>query len=392
MSREKLFIFDTTKRDGDQTALARDMNAKDKLRLGRQLERLGVDIIEAGFPANGRDELEAVAQVARQVRNPIICGLARAVEGDIDAAWAALQYARRPRIHVFLSTSDIHLKYQMNKTRDEVMEAAVYHVRYARSLCEDVQFSPMDATRTEPKYLYQVLEAVIQAGATTVNIPDTVGTARPSTFGRLIRDIFQNVPSIGRARVSVHCHDDHGFASANSITAVEEGARQIEGCINGIGERAGNAATEEIIMYVYRYGEDLGVYTEVNTREIWRTSALVRRITRIPVSPLKSIVGANVFAHKSGIHQAALLNNRGTFEIMSPADIGRETKLELVLGATSGKAAVQHEALIRFGIELTGSNLVAVRNMIVSARREGIKITDATFLEMMQKAEGIQDQ
>ena len=339
MPGDKVTIFDTTLRDGEQSA-GIGLTTPEKLEIARQLERLGVDVIEAGFAASSPGDLQAVQAIAREVREPIICSLARCHPQDIDSAWEAIKDAQRPRIHVFLSSSDIQIMHQLRRNREEVMDMAVSSVERAKGHCDDVEFSPMDATRTEPEYLYELLEATINAGATTVNIPDTVGYAIPGEFESLIRSIRENVPNIEKAILSVHCHNDLGLASANSLAAVEAGARQVEGCINGLGERAGNASLEEIIMGLETRGDLLGVETGIDTRQIYRTSRMVSDITGFPIQPNKAIVGNNAFRHASGIHQDAVLKERTTFEIMDPQSIGWPSST-LVLGKLSGRAGLR---------------------------------------------------
>ncbi|RLE27696.1 2-isopropylmalate synthase, partial [Candidatus Acetothermia bacterium] len=285
-------IFDTTLRDGEQTPGV-SFTPEEKLRIAKQLARLGVDVIEAGFPAASPGDLEAVRRIALEVEGPVICALARAVEADIRAAWEAIRYAERPRIHVFIATSDVHLRHKLRLSRDEVLARAREMVAYAASLCGDVEFSPEDASRTDPAFLHEFLETAIDAGATTVNIPVTVGYAIPSEFGALIRGIVEKVPNISRATISVHCHDDLGLAVANSLAAVAAGARQVECTVNGLGERAGNAALEEVVMALEVRKDLFGVGTGIKTREIVRTSRLVSSIAGIQVPPNKAIVGTN---------------------------------------------------------------------------------------------------
>ena len=336
---ERIIIFDTTLRDGEQSPGA-SLTSDEKLEIAHQLARLGVDVIEAGFPISSPDDFQAVRRIAREVKGPIIAGLARARPEDIDRCWEAVRWAERHRIHTFLSTSDIHLQGQFRLTREEAKEQAVAMVKHAKRYCEDVQFSPMDATRSEWPYLWEVLEAVIAAGATTVNIADTCGYTTPDEFERMIRAIFENVPNIHRATVSVHCHNDLGMATANSLAAVRAGARQVEGCINGIGERAGNAAIEEVVMALKVRKDIYGVDTNVRTEEIQRTSRMVAEYTGIAVQRNKAIVGANAFAHESGIHQDGMLKDRRTYEIMEAAAVGYgQTKL--VLGKHSGRHALK---------------------------------------------------
>lgn len=339
MAEDRVIIFDTTLRDGEQAAGAA-MTVEEKLEIARQLERLGVDVIEAGFAASSPGDFEAVRLIAREVREPIIASLARAHPVDVDRAWEAVKEAARPRIHVFLSSSDIHIMHQLRKNREEVMEMAVAMVARARKYCDDVEFSPMDATRTNPEYLYQLLEAVIDAGATTVNIPDTVGYAIPSEFAELIRNIQRNVPNIHKAVLSVHCHNDLGLAVSNSLAAVLAGARQVEGCINGIGERAGNAALEEVVMALHTRKDLFHLTTNIDTTQIYPTSRLVSRITGFPVQPNKAITGENAFRHASGIHQDGIIKERTTYEIMDPRSIGWPGSV-LVLGKLSGRAGLR---------------------------------------------------
>ena len=339
MTQGEVIIFDTTLRDGEQAAGA-GMTTQEKLEIAKQLERLGVDVIEAGFAASSPGDFEAVSAIVRGVRKPIIAALARANPNDVDRAWQALKEAARPRIHVFLSSSDIHIMHQLRKNREEVMEMAVNSVTRAKGYCEDVEFSPMDASRTEPEYLYALLRAVIDSGATTVNIPDTVGYSIPEEFARLLNGIQQNVPNIHKAVLSVHCHNDLGLAVANSLVAIQVGARQVEGCINGLGERAGNASLEEIIMAIETRRDFLGVTTNIDTRQIYRTSRLVSDIAGFPVQPNKAVVGLNAFRHASGIHQDGVLKERTTYEIMEPSSIGWPSR-SLVLGKLSGRAGLR---------------------------------------------------
>ncbi len=334
---EKIVIFDTTLRDGEQSPGA-TLNVQEKLEIAKQLDRLGVDVIEAGTPVNSPIEMEAVSLIAREVKRPIICGLARAMTADVEAAAHALEKAARPRIHVFLSSSDIHLMHQIKKDREEVIVMAVEACKRARAHVDDVEFSPMDASRSDPNYVYQLLRAVIDAGATTVNIPDTVGYSTPEEFGALIRGVFENVPNIGKAVVSVHVHNDLGLAVANSLAAVRAGARQVECTINGIGERAGNASLEEIVMALPPRRDFFAFATSIDTTQIYRTSRLVSDLTGIPVQPNKAIVGANAFRHESGIHQDGVIKERTTYEIMDPAEIG-VPGTTLTLGKLSGRHA-----------------------------------------------------
>ena len=330
-------IFDTTLRDGEQSPGC-SMNVQEKVRLARQLAALNVDVIEAGFPVASPGDFEAVAAVARAVRGPVICGLARATDRDIDRAGEAVRPAERPRIHTFIATSDIHLTYKLKKDRDTVLDLAVRAVKRARNLTDDVEFSAEDAARSDPEYLCRVLEAVIRAGASTVNIPDTVGYAVPAEFGALIARVREGVPNVDKAVISVHCHNDLGLAVANSLAAVQAGARQVECTVNGLGERAGNAALEEVVMALRTRAPLFGVTTRIRTEKIYQTSRLVSDITGIAVQPNKAVVGANAFAHESGIHQDGFLKKQETYEIMTPASVGL-SRSRLVLGKHSGRHA-----------------------------------------------------
>ncbi len=351
---EKIIIFDTTLRDGEQSPGA-SMNVEEKLKVAKQLEKLNVDVIEAGFPASSEGEFEAVRTIAQEVHGPQICALARANRDDIDKAWRAIKGADEPRIHTFIATSDIHLKYKLRMSREQVLEALTDAVSYARQYTDNVEFSPEDATRTDIDFLCQVVEAAIEAGATTVNIPDTVGYSVPSEFGRIIRTLKERVPNIDKAVLSVHCHNDLGLAVANSLAAIQNGARQVECTINGIGERAGNASLEEIAMVLKVRKDILPYYTGLNTEQIYPTSRLVSTITGMTVQPNKAIVGANAFAHEAGIHQDGILKEKLTYEIMTPETVGIP-KSHLVLGKHSGRHAFR-ERLRELGYELSGAEL-----------------------------------
>ena len=337
-ARAHITIFDTTLRDGEQSPGC-SMNQLEKLRLAQQLDRLGVDVIEAGFPIASDGDFESVKAIATMVRRPIVAGLARACRLDIERAWEALHGAARPRIHVFLATSDIHLQYKLRVTRDECVAQARDAIRFAKSFCNDVEFSPEDATRTHPDFLCRVLDAVVEAGATTLNIPDTVGYAIPSEFGELITTIRQRVKGVEKVTISAHCHNDLGMAVANALAAVAAGARQVECTINGIGERAGNASLEEIVMAMRvrpdRYPYETGVVSE----QIFPASQMLSEITGVPVQPNKAITGRNAFAHEAGIHQDGVLKNPLTYEIMTPQSVGVPDS-RLVLGKHSGRHAL----------------------------------------------------
>jgi len=355
--QDKVLIFDTTLRDGEQAPGA-SMNQREKMEVAASLERLGVDIIEAGFPVISKGDFDSVYGVAKQVKKASVAGLARSVKKDIEAAAQALKPAKHPRIHVFLATSKIHMEHKLRKTPDEIVQIAVDAVKYARKFVKDVEFSPEDASRSDKVFLYRVLEAVIKAGATTVNIPDTVGYAVPEQYGQLMLDIRNNVPNINKAVISVHCHDDLGLAVANSLAAVKNGARQIECTINGIGERAGNTSMEEVVMALRTRQDYFGVTIGINAREICRTSRLVSKHTGFVVAPNKAIVGANAFRHEAGIHQDGVLKEPSTYEIMRPEDVGF-TGLGLVLGKHSGRHALK-DRLKTLGITLNDEDMVKV--------------------------------
>jgi 2-isopropylmalate synthase len=338
MDPSQVRIFDTTLRDGEQSPGA-TMTSAEKLEVARALARLGVDVIEAGFPAASPDDLAAVRAIAETVTGPIICGLARASRADIDRAWEAVGPAARPRIHTFLATSELHMKHKLRMTRAEVLARTAEMVAYARSLCPDVEFSPEDAGRTEPEFLWEVLGAAVRAGATTLNIPDTVGYTTPDEFGALVRGIRDHVPGVEGVVLSVHCHDDLGLATANTLAGIQAGARQAEVTINGIGERAGNTSLEEIVMALATRADRLGLRTGVDATQLVRVSRLVSTVTGMPVQANKAIVGANAFAHESGIHQDGMLKHQSTYEIMRPESVGA-AQTTLVLGKHSGRAAL----------------------------------------------------
>jgi 2-isopropylmalate synthase len=350
MNRNHVKIFDTTLRDGEQSPGA-TLTSAEKLEIAYGLARLGVDVIEAGFPAASPDDLEAVRRIAVEVGNsknkatlsklpPIICGLARTTKHDIDAAWEAVQHAQRPRIHTFIATSPIHMSYKLKMDPEDVVERAREMVSYAKSYCEDVQFSPEDAGRSDPEFLYLILGEAIKAGATTLNIPDTVGYTTPEEFGGMIAGIMANTPGIENVTVAVHCHDDLGLATANTLAGINAGARQAEVTINGIGERAGNTSLEEIAMALHTRRSIYGLETGIDTTQISRVSRMVSNYTGIMVQPNKAIVGANAFAHEAGIHQDGLLKNQSTYEIMRPETVGL-LRSSLVLGKHSGRHALR---------------------------------------------------
>ena len=350
-------FFDTTLRDGEQSPGA-SMNTAEKLRLAIQLEKLGVDIIEAGFPAASGGDFEAVSQIAAKLKKTEIAGLARANKDDIDAAWGAIKHAANPRIHTFIATSDIHLEYKLKMSRDEVLKSTVEAVRYAKTFTDNVEFSAEDGSRSDRDYLCKVFGAAIEAGATTVNLPDTVGYAIPSEFAELVNYVKAHTPNIDKAVLSVHCHNDLGLATANTLAAMSAGARQAEVTVNGIGERAGNTSLEEVVMALRTRNNFMPFHNNINTEQIYATSKLVSMITGILVQPNKAIVGANAFAHEAGIHQDGMLKNPMTYEIMRPEDIGLSTN-RLVLGKHSGRHALR-ERLKEMGYELSEEELKIV--------------------------------
>lgn len=351
---DRIKIFDTTLRDGEQTPGV-NLNVKEKLEIARQLVKLGVDVIEAGFAVSSPGDFEAVRAVASEIKGVTVASLSRAVEKDIDKAWEAVKIAENPRIHTFIATSDIHMRYKLKMSEDEVLERARSMVRYAKKYCSDIEFSPEDGSRTRPEFLYRVLEAVIAEGATVINIPDTVGYSAPLEFGSLIKGIRENVRGIDKAEISVHCHNDLGMAVANSLAAIENGARQIECTINGLGERAGNAALEELIMAINTRRDFYNIDHTIDTTQIYRTSRLVSSLTGINVQPNKAIVGNNAFAHESGIHQHGVLSEKSTYEIMTPESIGLKQN-RMVLGKLSGKHAFE-DRLKDLGIYLEEEDL-----------------------------------
>jgi 2-isopropylmalate synthase len=352
--RNRVRVFDTTLRDGEQSpGIA--LNQQEKLEIAQQLTRLGVDIIEAGFPISSPGDFEAVQAIAREVEGPVICGLARTSSQDIDAAWEAVKDSERPRIHTFISTSDIHIEHQLQTTREDVLGQARAAVAHAKQYLNDVEFSPMDATRSEVEFTAEVIQIAIDEGATTINVPDTVGYTMPAEYAAMFTELYRLVPGLRDVVVSVHCHDDLGLAVANSLAGIEAGCRQVECAINGIGERAGNASLEEIVMLLHTREPSLGLWTGVETTEIARTSRMVSRLTGYSVQPNKAIVGRNAFAHESGIHQDGVLKERTTYEIMDATTIGLKSN-SLVLGKHSGRHALR-DALEEMGFQLDGHAL-----------------------------------
>ncbi len=378
----RIVIFDTTLRDGEQSPGA-SMNLNEKLEIAQALVDLGVDVIEAGFPIASPGDFEAVQEISRQIKGSTICGLARCSEGDIDRAWDALKHAESSRIHVFLATSAIHREFKLKMTTEEIVQRAVAGVKRAVSYCDNVEFSPEDAARTEKDFLCEVDEAAIDAGATTVNIPDTVGYATPDQMGETIKMLCDRVPNIDKAVISIHCHNDLGLAVANSLAAVTNGAGQIECTINGIGERAGNCALEEVVMAMRTRADYYGCDTGINTQRLVPASRLVSSVTGIQVQRNKAIVGRNAFAHEAGIHQDGMLKERTTYEIMRPEDVGF-TKTDLVLGKHSGRAALADRANT-LGYRLTGEQLLAVFDEFKELADKKKEIYDGDIAALIEK-------
>ncbi len=385
---DKVVIFDTTMRDGEQAPGA-TMNREDKLKMGRQLERLGADVIEAGFAANSDAEVEAIAAVAAEIRTPVICSLARTVARDVDEAWRALKGAARPRIHVFTSSSDLHLAHMLRKSRQEVLDSAVIAIQRAKGYTENVEFSPQDATRSDIEFLIDLYTAAIEAGANTINVPDTVGYAIPEEFEQMIRTIISRTKDSDKAVWSVHCHNDLGLAVANSLAAIRGGARQIEVCVNGIGERAGNAALEEVVMAIHTRKDFLGVEHGLDTTQISRTSRLFTDITGIGVQVNKAIVGANAFRHESGVHQDGVIKERQTYEIMDPRDIGLSGNI-LHLGKTSGRAGFRAH-LTQMGYSVTEEEFTkawnAFRDLVGKKKYVDDRDVEALIAEEMRSVD-----
>ncbi|MGB7738541.1 MAG: 2-isopropylmalate synthase [Steroidobacteraceae bacterium] len=380
----RVLIFDTTLRDGEQSPGC-SMTQPEKLRMARALAELGVDIIEAGFPVASPGDWEAVHEIAREVRGPIIAGLARCNREDIDKAWSAVKVAAKPRIHVFLATSAIHREHKLNMAKEQIIHTAVEGVKYARSLCEDIEFSPEDASRTEPEFLREVVEAVIEAGATTINVPDTVGYTVPEEFYEVFAYLKQNVRGADQVTFSVHCHNDLGMAVANSLAAVRGGARQVECTINGIGERAGNASLEEITMAIKVREGIYGLHTGIDTKRLFPTSRLLSSITGMPIPRNKAVVGENAFAHESGIHQHGMLKHHSTYEIMRPHDVGM-SRTNLVLGKHSGRAALR-ERIKELGFELSDAELARVFDDFKALADKKKELFDGDIEALVLKAE-----
>jgi 2-isopropylmalate synthase len=373
MPNNKIFIFDTTLRDGEQVPGCK-LNPTEKIEIALALEELGVDIIEAGFPISSPGDFDSVSEISKVIRHATVCALSRAVQKDIETAAAALRFARRPRIHTGIGTSDFHIKAKFNSTREEILERAIQCVKWARNFTDDVEFYAEDAGRTDNEYLARVVEAVIKAGATTVNIPDTTGYCLPYQYGDKMAYLINNVPNIDKAILSCHCHNDLGLATANSISGVMQGARQIECTINGLGERAGNTALEEVVMVIRQHGH-LGLYTDIKTEQLNPISRLVSDTMRMPVQPNKAIVGSNAFSHSSGIHQDGFLKDAQTYEIIRPEVVGADIS-KIVLTARSGRSALAY----RF------------RNLGFEFTRNDIDILYDRFLEVADKKKEVQDE
>ena len=373
---DRLFIFDTTLRDGEQVPGCQ-LNTIEKIQVAKALEQLGVDVIEAGFPISSPGDFNSVIEISKAVTWPTICALTRAVQRDIDVAAEALQYAKHKRIHTGIGTSDSHIRYKFNSTREEIIERAVAAVKYARKYVDDVEFYAEDAGRTENEYLARVVEAVIKAGATVVNIPDTTGYCLPDEFGSKIRYLMEHVDGIDKAIISTHCHNDLGMATANTLEGVLNGARQVEVTINGIGERAGNTSLEEIVM-ILKCHKGINIDTNINTQRIFPTSRMVSSLMNMPVQPNKAIVGRNAFAHSSGIHQDGVLKNVQTYEIMDPKDVGIDDN-SIVLTARSGRAALKHRLHVN-GIDLTEEKLDKVYEKFLELADLKKEVSDADVL------------
>ncbi|MVN90157.1 2-isopropylmalate synthase [Mucilaginibacter aquatilis] len=375
----RVYVFDTTLRDGEQVPGCQ-LTTPEKIEIARELEALGVDIIEAGFPASSPGDFQSVVEIAKAVTNPTVCALTRAHKGDIDAAVEALKYAKRPRIHTGIGSSDMHIKTKFNSTREEILERAVEAVKYAKKSVEDIEFYAEDAGRADIEYLAKMVEAVIGAGATVVNIPDTNGYCLPDQYGSKIRFLKENVKNIDKAIISVHCHNDLGLATANSVAGLQNGARQIEGTINGIGERAGNTSIEEVVM-ILKTHQSLGLHTNINTQSFYELSRMISTQMRMPVQPNKAIVGSNAFAHSSGIHQDGFLKNRENYEIIRPEDVGFPSAT-IVLTARSGRHALKYH-LDRLGHVLGKEELATVYQNFLKLADNKLDINDTDLLSLV---------
>lgn len=382
MSKTQIQIFDTTLRDGEQVPGCK-LNTHQKLVIAKQLEKLGVNVIEAGFPISSPGDFESVSAIAKQTKEATVCGLTRAVQKDIEVAAQALQYAKRPRIHTGIGTSDSHIKYKFNSTREEILDRTYKAVAYAKSFVEDVEFYAEDAGRTDNEFLARVCEVAIKAGATVLNIPDTTGYCLPEEYGAKIKYLTEHVKGIEKAVLSCHCHNDLGLATANSIAGVVNGARQIECTINGIGERAGNTALEEVVM-ILRQHADLDLDTSINAKEIFATSTLVSESMAMSVQANKAIVGANAFAHSSGIHQDGVIKNRETYEIIDPKEVG-VTESAIVLTARSGRAALAYRAK-KIGYELTKLQLDSIYAKFLDFADKKKEVLDSDIHQIVEKS------
>lgn len=385
MKNNQLIIFDTTLRDGEQSPGA-SLNVEEKIEVAHQLARLGVDVIEGGFPITSQGDFDAVNLMAKKIKGPEICGLARCVKGDIDAAWNALKVGKKPRIHVFIATSDIHMEKKLKMSRQQVLDRIAEMVGYAYKLCGNVEFSPEDAVRSEFNFLAQAVQAAIEAGAKTINVPDTVGYGVPFEFGGMIKRLINEVPNSKKAIFSVHCHNDLGLAVSNSLAAVVNGARQVECTINGIGERAGNASLEEIVMALETRKDFFNLTTSVKTEEIYRSSRLVSRLTGMQVQPNKAIVGANAFSHESGIHQDGVIKHRQTYEIMTPESVGVPSS-QLILGKHSGRNALG-KRMKELGFEIQGAELDDFYNQFKTLSDKKKYVFDEDLLTLVEEKTG----
>lgn len=383
---DRVYIFDTTLRDGEQVPGCQ-LNTEEKIQVAKALEKLGVDVIEAGFPISSPGDFNSVVEISKAVSEPIICALTRAKEMDIDSAVAALQYAKRKRIHTGIGSSDIHIEHKLRSTRDKILEQGVAAVKYAKKFVEDIEFYCEDAGRADVQFLARMVEAVIAAGATVVNIPDTTGFTMPHQFGDRIRFIMENVKNVDKAIISVHCHNDLGMATANSMAGLMNGARQVECTINGIGERAGNTSLEEISMIINCHKNSLNLQTNINTKNLYPTSKLVSRLMKMPVQANKAIVGANAFAHSSGIHQDGFLKNRENYEIIDPADVGADAS-SIILTARSGRAALNHR-IENLGYVVTKEQLDTLYTQFLDVADRLKQVEDQDLLELIKETASI---
>lgn len=381
MASERIYIFDTTLRDGEQVPGCK-LNTKEKIEIALALEDLGVDIIEAGFPISSPGDFEAVAEISRVIKNAQVCGLSRAVQKDIETAGAALKNAVNPRIHTGIGTSDSHIKSKFNSTREEILQRAIQCVTWARNYTDNVEFYAEDAGRTDNEYLARVVEAVIKAGATTVNIPDTTGYCLPDQYGAKMAYLINNVPNIDKARLSCHCHNDLGLATANSIYGAINGARQIECTINGLGERAGNTSLEEVVMVIKQH-QHLGLYTNIKSEKLNPVSRLVSETMRMPVQPNKAIVGANAFSHSSGIHQDGFLKDAQTYEIINPVEVGADSS-KIILTARSGRSALAYR-FRNLGHEFTRNDVDVLYEWFLKLADELKEVNDEDLLKLVKK-------